>query len=131
MNTWDDDDVERFLNDWPLPAGFIWHGEKAWPRYQLKKGYGQWLRTAGSYHPALRGLFRTICNKLQAWPVGQELPTPDELAAELKAGEELTGSLGLELDPTPPPTAIGRGVDFAALLRKNRAPQPPEMPPAA
>ncbi len=128
MTTWQDDDVERWLNDYPLPADFMWGGEKAWPRYQLKKGYGQWLRTAGSYHPALRGLFRSICDLLQVWPVGQDLPTPDELAAELKAGESVTDSLGLELDETP--SGIGRGVDFAAKLREIRANPPPETPPA-
>lgn len=129
MNTWTDEDVERYLNDWPLPADFTWGGEKAWPRYQLKKGYGQWVRTAGSYHPALRGLFRACCNLLQGWPVGQDLPTPEEMAAELKAGEEVTGCLGLELDE--PPKNIGQGVDFAAKLRELRAAQPPDLPPAA
>lgn len=126
MSSWTDDDVERWLNDYPLPADFTYRGEKVWPRYQLKHGYGQWLRTAGSYHPALRGLFRSICHILQGWPVGQDLPTPEELAADLKAGETVTGSLGLELDP--PPRPIGQGVDFAKRLRAN---QPPDLPPAA
>lgn len=129
MSNWTDEDVEKWLNDWPLPADFTWGGEKAWPRYTLKHGYGQWVRTAGSYHPALRGLFRAVCDLLQAWPVGKDLPTPEQLAAELTAGQAVTDSLGLELDETAPP--LGRGIDFAAKLREFRAHRPPDLPPAA
>lgn len=120
MSTWNDEDVENWLNDYPLPADFTWGGEKAWPRYQLKFGYGQWLRTAGSYHPALRGLFRLCCDVLQQWPTGQDMPTAEQLAIALQA--EVTMGGALELDPA---ADIGRGVDFAAKLRKNRPPENP------
>lgn len=92
---WTDQDVEKWLADYPLPADFTWHDERAWPRYQLKQGYGQWLRTAGSYHPALRGLFRAVCDLIQAIPAGAPMPSPDELAAQLRTLESVQGTLGL------------------------------------
>jgi hypothetical protein len=99
---WTDQDVENWLADYPLPADFTWQGERAWPRYQLKQGYGQWLRTAGSYHPALRGLFRACCDLLQAIPTGAPLPTPDELAAQLRSFEAVQGTLGLGSETAEP-----------------------------
>lgn len=93
---WTDQDVERWLNDYPLPQGFKWRGEVAWPRYELKHGYGQWLRTAGSYHPALRGLFRLVCDVIKGWPDGAPLPSPDQLAGQLRAYETVQPSLGLD-----------------------------------
>lgn len=98
MNTWNDDDVERWLRDNPLPADFAWNGEKAWPRYQLKEGYGQWLRTAGSYHAALRGLFRLICEIIQDLPDGEEMPTPEQLAAKLQAHAAKQAQINLLID---------------------------------
>lgn len=121
MSTWTDEDTEKWMNDYPLPADFSWKGEKAWPRYTLKNGYGQWLRTAGSYHPALRGLWRSICELLQEWPVGKDMPTPEEMVYELRARETMGGLL--EVDDDAP--ALGRGVDFAAKLKRN---QPPGSP---
>lgn len=108
MNTWNDDDVEQWLTDWPLPADFTWNGQKVWPRYQLKHGYGQWLRTAGSYNPALRGLFRLICEILQAVPDGQAMPTVDQLVAALAAHAAQQPTLGLELDTPPADQAAQR-----------------------
>jgi hypothetical protein len=60
---WTCDDTERWLTDYPLPAHFKWNNERAYPRYNLKKGYGFWLRTAGPYYPALRGLF-ALCHEI-------------------------------------------------------------------
>jgi hypothetical protein len=123
LNTWDDDDVERWLNDNPLPKDFIYNGEKVWPRYVLKHGYGQWLRTAGSYHPALRGLFRLVCDILKEVPDGSELPTPERLQAELEAHASMHGTLGLEIEPATEPT-VGQGVDFSRRLKRNQPPDP-------
>lgn len=111
---WTDEDVERWLNDWPLPKDFVWRGEVVYPRYQLKHGYGQWLRTAGSYHPALRGLFRLCCSVIQALPTGAPMPSPEALAALLRPHEPKEQA-GLELDAEAP--EIGRGVAKAAAER--------------
>lgn len=98
---WDDDDVERWLSDFPLPPDFTWRGEVVYPRYQLKHGYGQWLRTAGSYHPALRGLFRLVCEIIQGLPVGAPMPSSAELVAALKRYEAAQAPLPLEEGPAP------------------------------
>jgi hypothetical protein len=90
---WTDEDVEAWLNDWPLPADFTWKGERVWPRYALKHGYGQWLRTAGSYHPALQGLFRLACQVIQGLPVGTPMPTPAQLVLALKKFETVQEAL--------------------------------------
>ncbi len=95
MNTWNDEDVERWLNDNPLPAEFEWNGERVWPRYQLKHGYGQWLRTAGSYHVALRGLFRLVCDVLQEIPDGAEMPSTGELIVRLQVKAQPQAALDL------------------------------------
>ncbi len=117
---WEREDTERWLKDYPLPPDFIWNGEKAWPRYQLKEGYGQWLRTAGSYHPALRGLFALVHDILaEKAAVGAKAPTADELAAELRAHATLQGTLGIEEEPPVPAAAPGQGIDFAKRLRAN------------
>lgn len=87
MSDWTRDDVERWLNKYPLPATMTFRAEKVWPRYQLKKGYGFWLRTAGPYHPALRGLFALIVEIINAVPVGQAMPTPDQLAEKIREWE--------------------------------------------
>lgn len=101
---WSDDDVERWLTDHPLPADFTWNGERAYPRKTLLCGYGQWLRTSGPYHPALRGLFRLCCDVLINLPVGSALPDPRELAAMLKAHAARQGTLGLpDSEPTGNP----------------------------
>lgn len=103
MNSnWDHDDVERWLTDYPLPADFTFRGERVWPRYQLKKGYGFWLRTAGPYHPGLRGLFNLIVEIIQAVPAGQRLPGPDEIAARIREIELSQ----VELSLTPEDTAV-------------------------
>lgn len=75
---WLPEDTENWMTDYPLPATFIWNGERAYPRYRLKKGYGQWLRTSGQYYPALRGLFR-LCHEILA--SCEIMPTRDQLAA--------------------------------------------------
>ena len=103
--SWDRTDTERWLNDYPLPADFTFHGERVWPRYQLKKGYGFWLRTAGPYHPALRGLFALIHELLAAIPVGQAMPTPEELASRVRAWEALQAELPLTEEDNAEPTS--------------------------
>lgn len=95
---WEREDTERWLNDYPLPADFTWRGEKVWPRYQVKHGYGQWLRTSGPYHVALRGLFALVHDLLAAVPAGAAMPAPEDLAAQLRALETVQGTLGLEAD---------------------------------
>jgi hypothetical protein len=92
---WEREDTERWLNDYPLPAGMTFRGEKVWPRYQLKKGYGFWLRTAGPYHPALRGLFALLHELLAAVPVGQPMPLPELLAERVRAWEGRQAELPL------------------------------------
>lgn len=116
---WNDDDVERWLSDFPLPQDFTWHGEKVWPRYQLRAGYGQWLRTAGSYHVALRGLFRLIAEIIKAKPIGAPMPTPDELAAELRAYESVQGSLGVDDDEQPLQTTVADAIGGEAIDKLN------------
>lgn len=107
---WEREDTERWLKDYPLPADFSWNGEAARPRYQLKEGYGFWLRTAGPYHPALRGLFKLIHEILaEKSAVGARAPTPEELAAELTAYAALQGTLGLEDDELPATPPAGQG----------------------
>jgi hypothetical protein len=79
--SWTREDTERWLNDFPLPRDLVVRGEKVWPKYTLKKGYGFWLRTAGPYHKPLRGLF-TLCHEmLAAVPEGYRMPYPEELGA--------------------------------------------------
>lgn len=81
---WTIEDTEHWLTDWPLPATFMWNGTRAYPRYTLKKGYGQWLRTAGPYHAALRGLFMLCHQTLAALRPGVDrMPAPEQLAALL------------------------------------------------
>jgi hypothetical protein len=105
LEAWTPDDTERWLTDYPLPATFQWNGTRAYPRYTLKKGYGFWLRTAGPYHAALRGLF-VLCHEILAGlPVGNPMPTPDQLAALLQkqAGRQAVLQLSAE-DLAPPQT---------------------------
>lgn len=135
-NGWNADDVERWLNDFPLPADLEFNGEKVWPRYRLKKGYGFWLRTSGPYHRALRGLFNLVVQIIQAVPVGKIMPTPEQLAEQIRAHQAAQGVLVFSIednapardekdnpavDPKARPShfdaAFGQGVDFA---RKNR-----------
>jgi hypothetical protein len=104
---WEREDTERWLNDYPLPADFTWHGEIAWPRYELKHGYGQWLRTAGPYHVALRGLFTLVHDLLAAVPEGAAMPGPEDLAAQLRALESVPETLGLGLEDKPLTSPIG------------------------
>lgn len=123
---WEREDTERWLKDYPLPPDFVWNGEKVWPRYQLQHGYGQWLATAGSYHPALRGLFALIHDILaEKSATGARAPTPDELASELRAYATLQGTLGIEVEEIPKPAAPAagewKGVDFAQKLRAKQA----------
>lgn len=84
-NEWQIDDTERWLTDWPLPATFKWNGARAYPRYTAKKGYGFWLRTAGPYHPALRGLFMLCHRMLATLRAGVDpMPSGEQLAAMLQ-----------------------------------------------
>jgi hypothetical protein len=120
--SWEREDTERWLTDYPLPADFVWNDEVVWPRYELKNGYGFWLKTAGPYHPALRGLFGLVHDILAEKSVtGARAPSPDELAAELRAYATVQATLGIE-DPAPPPAATGQGIDFARRLQANQPP---------
>lgn len=102
MSDWTYDDTERWLSDYPLPRDFVFPplppdvtpilegpGVKnanqalVWPAYNLKKGYGFWLRTAGPYHKPLRGLYALVHEILATIPLGERLPTPEELAAKI------------------------------------------------
>ncbi len=85
-------DTERWLTDYPLPATFKWNGSRAYPSYTLVakdehgklKGYGFWLRTAGPYHPALRGLFMLCHRTLAGLRTGVDpMPSGEQLAALL------------------------------------------------
>lgn len=89
--SWDRDDTERWLKDYPLPHGFLYRGQKVWPRYRLKKGYGFWLRTT-PYH---QGLFELCHELLAAIPVGGEMPPPEELARWIQREESAQGLLPL------------------------------------
>ncbi len=109
---WTPDDTERWLTDYPLPATFKWNGERAYPVYKLVakhkdgrlKGYGFWLRTAGPYHPALRGLF-VLCHEILSGlrPGLDPMPSQEQLAALLlkHAGRQLT----LSVEDMAPPQA--------------------------
>lgn len=114
---WSRDDTEKWLTDWPLPGDFTFHGEIAWPRYRAKFGYGQWLRTAGPYHVALRGLFLLIHEILAQIPVGHAMPTTDQLVAKIREIEssqtELPFSSEDLADANPP------GLAAAAARRGN------------
>lgn len=99
---WDREDTERWLNDYGLPADFVFNGAKCYPRYALKKGYGFWLRTAGPYHPALRGLFSLCHEILREIPVGSRMPYPEELADRIRAHVEAQKKLPLHMDDIQP-----------------------------
>lgn len=103
--SWEREDTERWLNDWPLPADLHFRGEKVWPRYALKHGYGQWLRTAGPYHVALRGLFALVHELLAAVPAGVAMPTPEQLAEKIRAFELSQAELPLGLEDLAPAAA--------------------------
>ena len=136
VSGWTPDDVERWLNDFPLPMDLRFRGAVVFPRYKLKKGFGFWLRTAGPYHPALRGLFNLIVQIIQGIPVGKPMPTPEQLADQIRAHEAAQGVLVFTAEDNAPPAdeasnpavdpkarpshfdaAFGQGIDFA---RKHR-----------
>jgi hypothetical protein len=93
--SWDRDDTERWLSDYPLPRTMTFRGEIVWPSYHLKKGYGFWLRTAGPYHKQMRGLFVLIHEFLSAVPTGQPMPTSEILADRVRAWEQMQAELPL------------------------------------
>lgn len=90
---WNDDDVERWLNDFPLPADFRWTRTDRTKDTKEKiltpdtlvmpshrgVSYGKWLRET----PYFPGLFEMVRDIIQALPEGANLPTPEELAARL------------------------------------------------
>lgn len=78
---WSSEDTVRYLNRMPLPPDFTWRGLVVQPRYQIKKGYGFWLRTT-PYHP---GLFEHV-NRYVARC--EELPEPEAIAAAMNEIEE-------------------------------------------
>lgn len=102
---WTRGDTERWLNDYPLPATFMWNGARAYPKYTLKKGYGFWLRTAGPYHPALRGLF-VLCHQiLEALPRGAPMPSGQDLAACVQRYAAQQGTLDFSPEDLAAPEA--------------------------
>lgn len=117
---WTRDDTEHWLTDYPLPADFKWNGARAYPKYRLKKGYGQWLRTAGPYHAALRGLF-VLCHELLAAlrPGVDPMPSPEQLAALLARHAGRQGTIQLSAE------------DLAAPQSSNPAEDTPATPGAA
>jgi hypothetical protein len=95
---WTADHTEVWLTAHPLPVDFLWphrdlnpdgtvRMEPVLPRYQLHKGYGFWLRTT----PYFPGLFEEIHALFMRVPTDGELPTPDGLAAILKANAAAKG----------------------------------------
>lgn len=94
---WTDDDVVRYLNDYPLPADFRWTRvdrhrttrEKTltpdtlvYPSHRgvAERGtYGKWLRET----PYFPGLFEKVRDIIIAIPDDAPLPTPEEIAARL------------------------------------------------
>lgn len=102
--SWEREDSERWLSDNPLPRSFSFNGEVTWPKYKLKKGYGQWLRTAGSYHPALRGLFALCHEILAGLPVGRPMPGGTELAELIDAESLKQGALSIPTETQEKPS---------------------------
>lgn len=87
---WPPDYTERYLTESPLPTDFVWpHRDRnadgtenlqpVLPSYRIHKGYGFWLRTT----PYFPGLFEEIHGILSRLPGDAELPTAEELAAQL------------------------------------------------
>jgi hypothetical protein len=95
MSSWEYEDTEAWLNDFPLPRDFVWNGQRVMPLYRLRKGFGFWLRTSGSYHVAFRGLFALCHEILEGIPPGRPMPSPDELAGLLREHAARQGSLPL------------------------------------
>lgn len=96
VQPWTADDTERWLSLSPLPADFTWPHRDAnadgterlqlvLPTYRLHKGYGFWLRTT----PYFPGLFEEIHAILLRG--GDELPTSDQLAEELRTRRAALG----------------------------------------
>jgi hypothetical protein len=97
---WTDDDVMRWLDDFPLPADFTWtrtdrvkdSKEKiltpntAVRPAHLGVAYGKWLRET----PYFPGLFEQIRDIIREIPPGATLPTPEELATRLRTGPTKT-----------------------------------------
>lgn len=66
---WTRDASMRYLNEYPLPRGFMWkHRDggirEVWPRHRFVTGYGKWLRET----PYFMGLFELIHGILEAAP---------------------------------------------------------------
>lgn len=103
--SWEREDTERWLRDYPLPRTFMFRGVLVWPDKKLLKGYGQWLRTAGSYHVELRGLFALCHEFLAAVPEGAPMPDGTQLAAMIEAHVSRQGALPIETEePSDNPT---------------------------
>lgn len=90
IHFWTPDHTEQFLAANPLPVDFVWPHREAQadgtdnlqpvlPSYAIHKGYGFWLRTT----PYFPGLFHEIHGILSRLPGDADLPTPEELAAQL------------------------------------------------
>jgi len=126
---WSREDTERWLNDWPLPADFTFRGEKVWPRYTLKKGYGFWLRTAGPYHPAVRGLFAHCHEILAGIRIGEAMPSAEQLAAKLREAE--LSQMEIPLTPedlAPPPMGQAAAEKFRAEVAAELTDDPEGRP---
>lgn len=95
MDFWTDDDVMRWLNDYPLPADFTWTRVDRTKDTKEKietpdtlvlpahrgVAYGKWLRET----PYFPGLFEMVRDIIQGLPEGAALPSPEQLAEQLKA----------------------------------------------
>jgi hypothetical protein len=93
---WTDEDVMRWLDDFPLPADFTWTRvdrtkdtkEKIeTPNTPVRPAhhgvaYGKWLRET----PYFPGLFERARDIIRAIPEGKTLPTAEQLAEMLKSG---------------------------------------------
>jgi hypothetical protein len=94
---WLADDTEKWLTLNPLPIDFYWphrdplpdgtvNMQPVLPTYRLHKGYGFWLRTT----PYFPGLFEEAHAVILS--LGDELPSPESLAAQLKTRLMLRGT---------------------------------------
>lgn len=93
--TWTKDSTSAYLNDEPLPPGFLWiHKDgglrAAHPSYRVHGGYGKWLRET----PNFPGLFEAVHEAMErAFRTMPTIPTQQWLVEELDRvrGEKIKG----------------------------------------
>lgn len=95
---WTLDLTEAWLTEYGLPVEFRWTrtdknfdgsmtstpGAVVLPQYQIKKGYGFWLRTT----PYFPGLFELVHQILDRWPEADAMPSAEAMAELLKKHAE-------------------------------------------